>query len=90
MSLRVASEANVGSDGGNFVGELPGAGAGAGADADAAWLAACWLGLDAGGTDTVGAVNAVTEGDVVGGAEGGVEGCLIGSTGPAASVVVGR
>ena len=86
MSLRVASEANVGSDGGNFVGELPGAGAGA----DAAWLAACWLGLAAGGTDTVGAVNAVTEGDVVEGAEGGVEGCLIGSTGPAASVVVGR
>ena len=94
MSLRVASEANVGSGVGNFVGELPGAGAGAGAgadaDADAAWLAACWLGLDAGGTDTVGAVNAVTEGDVVEGAEGGVEGCLIGSTGPAASVVVGR
>ena len=88
MSLRVASEANVGSDGGNFVGELPGAGAGAGADA--AWLAACSLGLAAGGTDTVGAVNAVTEGDVVEGAEGGVEGCLIGSTGPAASVVVGR
>ena len=86
MSLRVASEAKAGSGVGNFVGEVPGAGAGAGEDG----LAACWLGLDAGGTGKAGAVNAATEGGVVGGGEGGVEGCLIGSTGPAASVVVGR
>ena len=84
MSLSVASEANTGSGVDNFVGEMPGAGAGAGAGAG--WLAACWLGLDAGGTGTVGAVNAATEGGV----EGGVEGCLIGSTGEAATVVVGR
>ena len=84
MSLRVASEAKAGSGVGNFVGEVSGAGAGEDG------LAACWLGLDAGSTGTVGAVNAATEGGAVGGGEGGVKGCLIGSTGPAASVVVGR
>ena len=86
MSLRVASEAKAGSGVGNFVGEVPAAGEGAGK----VGLLACWLGLDVGGTGTVGRVNAATEGGVVGGGEGGVEGCLIGSTGPAASVVVGR
>ena len=43
-----------------------------------------------GGTGTDGTVNAVTEGGEVGAVEDGAEGCLIGSTGAAARVVVGR